>query len=344
MRIGSLFSGYSGLDLGVRAVLGGSVVWHAEVDTAASLVLAHRWPGVPNLGDITGVNWSQAAPVDVLVGGFPCQDVSSAGKRVGLRPGSRSGLWSQMAYAVSVLRPRLVVAENVRGLLSAPATSQMEPCPWCLGDHAPHAVRALGAVLGDLADLGYDAAWCGLPASAVGAPHNRFRVFVAASDTAGERHGDAWPTRRRGLSAAAVAGDLRAPARGRGSGRGDLDAHSDGAGRQGIDQEGHRNPGDAHRRGSTDWGDYTPAIRRWERRLGRPAPAPITTGHHGARVLDPAFVEWMQGAPEGWVTHVPGLSRTAMLRVLGNGVIPHQAAAALPWLLDTLAAPVEQAA
>jgi hypothetical protein len=92
-------------------------------------------------------------------GGFPCQDVSHAGKRAGLRPDTRTGLWSQMAYAIDQLRPALVVAENVRGLLSAEAHSDLEPCPWCMGDgEGLSPLRALGAVLGDLADLGYDAA------------------------------------------------------------------------------------------------------------------------------------------------------------------------------------------
>lgn len=78
MKIGSLFSGYGGLDLAVETVFNGETVWHAEIDKAATKVLAHCWPGVPNLGDITTVDWEQvaeSAPIDVLVGGFPCQDV-----------------------------------------------------------------------------------------------------------------------------------------------------------------------------------------------------------------------------------------------------------------------------
>ncbi|WP_231114463.1 DNA cytosine methyltransferase, partial [Lentzea aerocolonigenes] len=125
--IGSLFSGFGGLDLGVQAVLGGTVAWHVENDPDASAVLSHRFPGVPNLGDIAAVDWEQVERVAVLLGGFPCQDLSAAGKRAGLRPDNRSGMWSQMVYAASILRPRLIIAENVRGLLSARAHSQVEP-------------------------------------------------------------------------------------------------------------------------------------------------------------------------------------------------------------------------
>lgn len=188
MRIGSLFSGYGGLDMGVQAVLGGDVVWHSEIDPGACRILAHHWPDVPNLGDISAVDWSTVAPIDVLTGGFPCQDVSHAGRRAGLiRDGegrTRSGLWGEMLRAVDLLRPALVVAENVRGLFSARADSDVELCPWCVGEvGAGGPMRALGAVLADLADIGYDAAWYGLRAADVGAAHGRFRVFIFA-----------WPT------------------------------------------------------------------------------------------------------------------------------------------------------
>jgi site-specific DNA-cytosine methylase len=76
MRIGSLFSGYGGLEQGVQAVLGGSTAWVSDIDKGACKILAHRYPDAPNLGDISKVDWSQVEPVDVLTGGFPCQDVS----------------------------------------------------------------------------------------------------------------------------------------------------------------------------------------------------------------------------------------------------------------------------
>ena len=193
-RIGSLFSGYGGLDLGVQQVIDGDVAWHVEFDEAPSRILAHHWPDVPNYGDVTAVDWSTVEPVDVITGGFPCQDVSLAGLRRGLRDGTRSGLWSEFARAIDALRPSLVVIENVRGLLSATADRQMESSPWGVGDrHDGPALRALGAVLGDLAELGYDAEWCGLRAADAGAPHGRFRVFIVAHPAGKSRrvgHGD----------------------------------------------------------------------------------------------------------------------------------------------------------
>src|SRR6185312_10858873 len=114
MRIGSLFSGAGGLDMAVESVFGGTVAWHCELDSAASKVLAARWPDVPNLGDITEVNWENWRPlleVDILCGGFPCQDVSSAGRRAGIADGTRSGLWAHFAAAIAALRPQMVVIE-----------------------------------------------------------------------------------------------------------------------------------------------------------------------------------------------------------------------------------------
>jgi len=361
VKIGSLFSGYGGLEQGVQSVFGGGTAWVSDIDPGACKILAHRYPDVPNLGDITRVDWMAVEPVDVLTGGFPCQDVSHAGKRAGLKPDTRSGLWSQMAYAIDTLRPRLVVAENVRGLLSAPAHSDVEQCPWCVGGAADGEppLRALGAVLGDLADLGYDARWVGLRAADVGAPHGRFRVFVVAqpadSDGAGledRRPGGRGPQQPEPVIDRVVDADTNGlghewsgGSRGRWDGPADhglaaADAASVDVGDTAAadtDRDGLASVGrvdtlgrDPDRRSSPHiaWGDYEPAIRRWEHILGRPAPAPTEPGKTGAR-LSPRFVEFMMGLPDGWVTDVPGLSRNDMLRALGNGVVPQQAAAAL---------------
>lgn len=188
MKIGSLFSGYGGLDMAVQAVTGAEVAWHCEWDDAPSQILDTHFPNVPNYRDVSKVDFTQVEPVEILTGGFPCQDLSLAGKRAGLTNGTRSGLWSEFARAIDVLRPRLVVIENVRGLLSAKAHSDVEPCPICMGEtgDGKPTLRALGAVLGDLADLGYDARWVGLRAADAGAPHNRFRVFIVAYPQRGD--------------------------------------------------------------------------------------------------------------------------------------------------------------
>jgi DNA (cytosine-5)-methyltransferase 1 len=261
-----------------------------------------------------------------------------AGRRIGIGPGTRSGLWSHMAFAVATIRPRMVVVENVRGLLSARAHSDLEPCPGCMGDHAKKpSLRALGAVLGDLADLGYDAVWCGLRASDVGAPHQRFRVFVVAADTRGETFplgaglrpngpADVWgrrPDDRPVPTTANTGRDTRTAD----------DTHINSVAR-------HRGPTADADRDAVDWSVYGPAIRRWETILGRTAPAPTVAGERGGRVLSPAFVEWMMGLPAGHITGVPGLSRKAMLKLGGNGVVPHQAAAALRYLLPMVSSAV----
>jgi len=181
MKIGSLFSGYGGLDLAITAVTGATVAWHCEWDKAPSKILEKNFPDVPNYRDVTAVDFTQVEPVDILSGGFPCQDLSLAGKRAGLKEGTRSGLWSEFARAIETLKPRLVVIENVRGLLSATAHSDVEFCSWCMGEgDKKSSLRALGAVLGDLAELGYDARWTSVRASDAGAPHQRFRVFIIA--------------------------------------------------------------------------------------------------------------------------------------------------------------------
>lgn len=177
-----------GLDLAVEHVFGARTIWHAEIEAAPAKVLAAHWPDVPNLGDITTIDWATVERPDILCGGFPCQDISSAGRQAGMGEGTRSGLWSHMAAAIDALRPRYVVIENVRALLSTEAnrnthegTSTLESTTDAVGDGTDGPVlRALGAVLGDLTDIGYDARWTTLRASAIGAPHHRERVFILA--------------------------------------------------------------------------------------------------------------------------------------------------------------------
>ncbi|TWE23676.1 DNA cytosine methyltransferase [Prauserella muralis] len=161
LTFGSLCTGYGGLDLGVATAFGGGrLLWVADPDPHVSKVLAARMPDVPNLGDITTIDWQQVEPVDVLTAGFPCQDISAAGRRAGIRKGTRSGIWHQVVAAVRHLRPTLLIVENVAALR------------WRQG--------GLDIVLGDLAEVGYDAQWTSVRASDIGAPHRRERVFLLA--------------------------------------------------------------------------------------------------------------------------------------------------------------------
>jgi DNA (cytosine-5)-methyltransferase 1 len=460
IRVGSLCTGYDGIGLGLE--MAGFEVersWFGEVDSGMCRVLAHHWPDTKNLGDITAVDWSAVEPVDVLTAGFPCQDLSLAGARAGLVEGNRSGLWYEVAAAVAALRPPLVVIENVEGILSAPASSNMEPCPWCVGtkrggDRVP-ALRALGAVLGDLSGLGYDAVWTTLAASDIGAPHQRKRVFVLAypadapSDPRWVGYRTGGPSAAPqfgGLAATTAGGDslslLPTPAARdaeRGFGYGDqpgrplsetvarllptpaarlADRWGSPSRETAADrlESGRRNLEDSvallptprvaatrtgrsailgsssspsldqalelargemprelaswdeapaswrllptpratdgtnggpNQRGSsgdlmlpsavcdTDrWGQYAPAIARWETVLGRPAPDPTEPNTKGQPRLSPRFVEWMQGLPAGHVTD--HTSRTEALRGLGNGVVPQQCAVAVTQLLAVI--------
>ena len=385
-RIGSLFSGYGGLDMGVRAAIGGEVVWHCEYDKVPSAILAHHHPGVINFGDVKKVDWPTVGPIDVLTGGYPCQPFSHAGNRKGTT--DERHLWPYVADAVSALRPSLVILENVSGHLS-------------LG---------MGDVLGDLAALGYDATWGVVRASDAGACHQRARVFIvahaqrqrfngsrnaksaskteigranaerpsrddadthgagcgqhcgtvsdvtqfstaehsrhAAADADGQRYG-----RRQdagmvgGVGATSTVGRRSTSAARQKSGdRGAEDAaDADRASGQARRDAGHdsgllrpQSLGSAH---SIEWGKYGPAIAQWEYVLNRRAPAPTEPGSKGRPRLSPAFVEWMMGLPAGHVTDPAiGISRTAQLKALGNGVVPQQAALALSVLLPLVVA------
>lgn len=182
MRVAELCAGYSGIFLGIKEVFpDAELAWVAENDPGASKILACRYPAVPNYGDITAIDYSRIEPVDLLAAGFPCTDVSGAGKRKGLIKGNRTGLWFEVSRAISELRPKLVLLENVLGLLSGDADCDLEYCQGCMGEQSGKPLlRAFGRVLADLAENGYDAEWETLPASVTGAPHRRERVFVLA--------------------------------------------------------------------------------------------------------------------------------------------------------------------
>ena len=160
MNVLSLFAGIGGLELGLERA-GMTVVGQVEINPFCRKVLAKHWPDIPRHDDVrTAVEWwlSEERPtVDLICGGFPCQDISNAGKRAGIT-GPRSGLWGAMLHTVRHLRPRYVLVENVSAL----------------------AIRGLDTVLADLAGIGFDAEWATLRASDFGAPHNRERLYVLA--------------------------------------------------------------------------------------------------------------------------------------------------------------------
>lgn len=167
LSVGSLFSGFGGLDLGLEQTGGFQIAWQVEKDDYCEQVLRKHWPHVARFRDVRDCGAHNLSAVDVLAGGLPCQDISISGKRAGLE-GVHSGLWSHFARLICELRPRYVIVENVPALrFPLKRAGNRKPAP-------------LSRVLGDLARLRYDAQWELLPASAFGAPHHRWRFFLVA--------------------------------------------------------------------------------------------------------------------------------------------------------------------
>lgn len=165
-RVLSLFAGIGGFDLGLERTGGFKTVAFCEIDPFCQRVLAKHWPGVPCYDDVRQLTAERLREdniaVDVICGGFPCQEISSAGTRLGLS-GERSGLWSEYARIAGELRPKYIVIENVAAL----------------------SFRGLATILGRLAALGYDAEWHCIPAASVGAPIPRDRLWIVAFPTGG---------------------------------------------------------------------------------------------------------------------------------------------------------------
>ena len=164
MKVGSLFSGIGGLDLGLERA-GMDIRWHSEIDPYACRVLKKNWPEVPNHGDIKLIDWRTVEPVDVICGGYPCQPFSTAGKRHGTEDPRH--LWPWVRDAISALRPRYAILENVRGHLSLGGTT----------------------VIAELTEIGYDAEWRVVSAAGLGAPHRRDRLIIVAYPSELQRDG-----------------------------------------------------------------------------------------------------------------------------------------------------------
>jgi DNA (cytosine-5)-methyltransferase 1 len=168
VRVLDLFSGIGGFSLGLERA-GMTTVAFCEIEPFCRRVLAKHWPGVPCYDDVRTLTaerlHADGISVDVICGGFPCQDISVAGKRAGMGAETRSGLWSEIIRLVGDLRPKFVIVENVAALLAGPSERRGG---W------------FGRILGDLAERGYDAEWENIPAAALGAPHARERVWLIA--------------------------------------------------------------------------------------------------------------------------------------------------------------------
>ena len=158
MKVGSLFAGIGGLELGLERA-GMEVVWQVEIDDFCNRVLEKHWPDVKRYRDVREVGKHNLEPVDLICGGFPCQPVSKAGKGMGQE--DERWLWPEFSRVVGEIRPRFVLMENVPALL----------------------VRGMGDILGDMAAIGFDAEWDCLPAGAFGARHKRDRTFLVAHPT-----------------------------------------------------------------------------------------------------------------------------------------------------------------
>jgi DNA (cytosine-5)-methyltransferase 1 len=406
VTVGSLCTGYGGYELALKSVIEDvELSWYAENDKDCSKLMTLHYPEVPNLGDLTEVDWGEVPTVDILTAGFPCQPVSLSGIRKGEE--DERWLWDDIEDALRILRPPIVLLENVSGILTLGGT----------------------VILGSLAEIGYDARWSIVRASEAGACHQRARWFCVAKDTTsfgagegqtgtvqgtsggqdqfqGERRQDGGDTVRSSGSSEILRDtnqlhdDL--PESG-GSTSTDSDnerceernsttipiretvAETAGSGEPATDtagvgfkqgsgqlpttggrQKGKRSAGNAepsrsiedatdsdcrglqelrteHGLGETseqppvepsgndddsiEWGQFEEGIRRWEFVTGRTAPRPTDE-----RGLNPSFVEWMMGLPKNHVCN-QGLSRTAELKMLGNGIVPQQCALALCVLL-----------
>ena len=235
-RLGSLCTGYGGLDMAAIAVFGGKLTWCADNDKHVSVILAALYPDAPNLGDLTALDWTDIPTVDILCAGFPCQDISFSGRGAGIEKRVRSGIWRNIVTGIRIIRPKLIIVENVSAIRS----------------------RGLARVLGDLANNGYDSIWTSLRASDVGAAHRRERVFIlahrpeaadilAAAHTRSKRWG--WRTSREQTEGRWASGRSVGP--------------SDLAMASAVEQP-QLSHGEASSVGQIAWGRYEVAIRRWE--------------------------------------------------------------------------------
>ncbi len=268
-----LFSGIGGFSLGLERSGGFRTVGFCEITPYCRTVLYKHWPKTPCADDITARDFTHGE-ADVICGGFPCQDISLAGDGAGLA-GERSGLWRELLRAIRVVRPRYAIVENVAALLG----------------------RGMGSVLGDLATVGYDAEWHCIPASAVGAPHRRDRVWIIANPGSKQHEGNRPP----------ISGEIAAQL---------LAAHAIGVD-GGSRRSGRPDPGGQGKPESV-WALQDAPDANGE---GLERQREITSGI-GEKFRNPSDGRWWLTEPAvGRVANgVP--SRVDRLRALGNAVVP----------------------
>ncbi|CAB5223997.1 Dcm Site-specific DNA methylase [uncultured Caudovirales phage] len=307
MKIGSLCTGYGGLDMAVEAVFNAETVWVSEIDKYASQLIKERF-SVINHGDLKAINWHEVEPIDILTAGYPCQPFSHAGDRKGLN--DERHIFPYILEAISILRPKYAIMENVRGHLS-------------LG---------FKEVLKGLAEVGYDAKWRIVRASDVGAPHRRERIFIIAYPQS---------TNSNSLGCSLVEHESGAQ-RDKGQSQfepkhlGEQVAANSNNARRIWDSQGSRGRLNSRITSDSDWneqsrdGQTSKLGSRFNSRADMCLQTPSNPLVDGK--LNPKFVEYMMGLPEGWVTDCD-ISRAQQLKMLGNGVVPQQAQYAIQQLL-----------
>ena len=302
LKMCSLFSGIGGLELGLEAAVPGlRTCWQVEQDDFCRQVLAKHWPDSKRFEDVRTVELEDIRGADVICGGFPCQDISIAGKGAGLA-GDRSGLWWEMHRLISLALPRIVVAENVPALTS----------------------RGLSEVLCSLAECGYSSEWDIISAASVGAWHRRDRLFIIArrddADTDSGKRGE----RLQGRKAQKREASHRGGERLGGGNAADTDSRSiwDGAEREALGRDNVQTGGKAEL--AHDGAKGSPAHSTRKRLEER-------EGHNTRRVL-PRFTRGYEGAAQSGICPVVdgvprGMARRRRekIKALGNAVVPQVA-------------------
>jgi DNA (cytosine-5)-methyltransferase 1 len=313
MKIGSLCTGYGGLDMAVEAYFNAETIWCAEIDKYASQLIKERFD-IPNHGNIKSLNWANLEKIDILTAGYPCQPFSAAGHRKGVE--DERHIWPFILEGIGIIRPSIVILENVRGHLS-------------LG---------FKEVLEGLASIGYDARWKIVRASDVGAPHQRARLFIIAYPSNNRQPQRVCSRPEKGYSRlesnAFITNSDCECGGSTASNKTPADSNADacsqsqrivrGLSEQSAGLRDRQNEGQARKK-------YRSSLE-----MVREAIPDILANDR----LNPQFVEYMMGLPKGWVTDLD-ITDTNKLKMLGNGVVPQQAYYAIQQLME-LNTPFEQ--